>query len=131
MLERMLQRLVMKPPVCQTCGKAEWNHTCRGSRAAPDPPRSNAPPPNPRKPRTDPAFPRTAIPDPTTTSIEPTEQPAQNPRKPDTAPSLPPPNLKILPDDTFRALYSRVQAEYQRRRRAKKLAGLPNHPKTK
>jgi hypothetical protein len=102
----------VKPAICRSCGKAEWNHVCSGS-AAPDPPRSNAPSPSRRTPD------RYTKP-PSKDLDPPIALPAAPPGKPDTAPPLVTPLITEMSDEELRPFYNEVLRRKMKARRARK-----------
>ena len=91
-------RTGMKPLICRSCCKAEWNHVCKGPLLA-----ENERP-----------TPKQAAPAPSWSSL--------SPRVVSEAQQQPIGNLRAMDDDNFRVAYNAVMAEYMRRRRAKQKA---------
>jgi len=91
-------RTGMKPPICRSCWKAEWNHVCKGPLLA-----ENERP-----------TPKQAAPAPSWSSLLP--------RAVSEAQQQPTSDLRAMDDQSFRVAYNAVMAEYMRRRRAKQKA---------
>lgn len=114
----------MQVQLCKICGERHHRYDPHRFPAAPEVPRSNAPSQIRRKPGTDTK--RSGV------DLSP-QEPASPPGKPDTAPSrdsvktsvrtpirLGPKPLAQLSDEEFRLVYNAHQAEYMRRKRARK-----------
>jgi hypothetical protein len=88
----------MKPPICRSCWKREWNHVCKDQSSAEDErptPKQAAPAPSLS------LLPHRAV-------SEAQQQPISD--------------LRAMDDESFRVAYNAYQAEYMRRRRAKQKA---------
>jgi hypothetical protein len=88
----------MKPPICRSCWKREWNHVCKGPLLAENErptPEQTAPAPSWS------SLPHRAV-------SEAQQQPISD--------------LRAMDDESFRVAYNAYQAEYMRRRRAKQKA---------
>ena len=88
----------MKPPICRSCWKAEWNHVCEGPLLA----------------ENERLTPKQAAPAPSWSSLLP--------RAVSEAQQQPTSDLRAMDDQSFRVAYNAVMAEYMRRRRAKQKA---------
>ena len=91
-------RTGMKPPICRSCWKAEWDHVCKGPLLA----------------ENERLTPKQAAPAPSWSSLLP--------RAVSEAQQQPTSDLRAMDDQSFRVAYNAVMAEYMRRRRARQKA---------
>jgi hypothetical protein len=98
MVLELLEHSGMKPPICRSCWKREWNHVCKDQSSAED----ERPTPKQAAPA-----PRLSL------LLHRAVSEAQQP---------PISDLRAMDDENFRVAYNAYQAEYMRRRREKQKA---------